>query len=120
MFNKKNNETEAPFAAGMNFDIEEVEPFLQRLSISVLESSLSKDEIHTITSEIISMNKNNDIKEIGTFEVNYKGTPSKIRIETEIHIEDGNKEAVLYMYSHQELVDRIDEEMIAVDEERNG
>lgn len=38
MFNNKNNYNEAPYAAGMNFDLEEVEPFLKHLSSSVLES----------------------------------------------------------------------------------
>ena len=48
----------------------------------------------------------------------YKGQPTKIRIQTEIHIEDVDKEVVLYMFSIQELVDIIDEEMLKVEDER--
>ena len=119
MFNKKNNSNneEAPYAAGMNFDIEEVEPFLQHLSSSVLDSGFSQGEINTIQSEIDTMKEDNEVKEIGTFDVIYKGKPTKIRIEAEIHIEDVEKEVVLYMYSIQELVDIIDEEMLKTEEE---
>lgn len=114
MFNKKENinNDEAPLAAGMNFDLEEVQPFLNRLSSSVLNSGFTVDDIHTIQSEIEKMKEDNEVKEIGTFNVIYKGHQAKIRIEAEIHIEDDLKEVVLYMYSNQELVEIIDEEMM--------
>ncbi|MGG0414376.1 hypothetical protein [Peribacillus simplex] len=114
MFNKKENinNDEAPLAAGMNFDLEEVQPFLNRLSSSVLNSGFTVDEINTIQSEIEKMKEDNEVKEIGTFNVIYKGHQAKIRIEAEIHIEDDLKEVVLYMYSNQELVEIIDEEMM--------
>lgn len=121
MVNKKNNTNdyeEAPFAAGMNFDLEEVEPFLKRLSSSILDSSFSQDEINTIQAEINAMKEDNEVKEIGTFDVIYKGQPTKIRIQAEIHIEDIDKEVVLYMFSIQELVDIIDEKMLRTEEER--
>lgn len=117
MFTNKNDHKEAPYAAGMNFDIEEVQPFLKHLSSSVLDSGFSQDEINTITSEIDTMKEDNEGKEIGIFDVIYKGKPTKIRIEAEIHIEDVSKEVVLYMYSIQELVDIIDEEMLKTEEE---
>ncbi|WP_051633871.1 hypothetical protein [Bacillus sp. UNC41MFS5] len=121
MFTNKNDYKEAPHAAGMNFDLEKVEPFLKHLSSSVLESGFSQDEINTIHSEIDKM-KHNEVKEFGTFDVIYKGKPTKIRIEGEVHIQDGPKgtvikEVVLYMYSIQELVDIIDEEMLKTEEE---
>jgi hypothetical protein len=121
MFNKKNAFNEAPYAAGMNFDLEEVEPFLKHLSSSVLDSGFSQDEINTINSEIDTM-KHNEVKGFGTFDVIYKGKPTKIRIEGEVHIQEGPKgdllkEIVLYMYSIQELVDIIDEEMLKTEEE---
>ena len=122
MVNKTNNTNdfeEAPFAAGMNFGLEEVDPFLKRLSSSVLDSSFSTDEINSIQSKIDTMKENYEEKEIGTFDVIYKGKPTKIRIVAEIHIEDTEKEVVLYMYSIQELVDIIDEEMLKFDEERD-
>ncbi|MBM7608940.1 hypothetical protein JOD29_002206 [Lysinibacillus composti] len=121
MINKKNDPNdyeEAPFAAGINFDLEEVEPFLKRLSTSILESGFSQDEISTIQSEINSMKEDNEVKKIGIFHVIYKGQPTKIRIQAEIHIEDSDKEVVLYMFSIQELVDIIDEEMLKIEEER--
>jgi hypothetical protein len=121
MFTNKNDYKEAPYAAGMNFDLEEVEPFLKHLSSSVLDSGFSQDEINTIYSEMDTM-KHNEVKEFGTFDVIYKGKPTKIRIEGEVHIQDGPKgvvlkEVVLYMYSIQELVDIIDEEMLKTEEE---
>ncbi|WP_142292162.1 hypothetical protein [Bacillus sp. OV166] len=62
--------------------------------------------------------KHNEVREIGTFDVIYKGKPTKIRIEVELHSdEDSPPEVVLYMYSHQELVDIIDEEMMKTEEE---
>ncbi|MDR7080683.1 hypothetical protein J2Y03_005774 [Neobacillus niacini] len=117
MITNKNDYKEAPYAAGMNFDLEEVEPFLKHLSSSVLDSGFSQDYIDTIQSEINTMKEDNEVKEIGTFDVIYKGKPTKIRIEAEIHIEDVSKEVVLYMYSLQELVDIIDEEMLKTEEE---
>jgi hypothetical protein len=117
MFTNKNDYKEAPYAAGMNYDLEEVEPFLKHLSSSVLDSGFSQADIDTIQSEINTMKEDNEVKEIGTFDVIYKGKPTKIRIEAEIHIEDVSKEVVLYMYSIQELVDIIDEEMLKTEEE---
>ena len=117
MFNKKNHNNEAPYAAGMNFNLEEIGPFLKHLSYSVLDSGFNQEEIKIIQSEIDTMKEDNEVKEIGVFDVIYKGKPTKIRIEVEIHIEDVEKEVVLYMYSIQELVDIIDEEMLKTEEE---
>lgn len=112
MFTDKNDYEEAPFAAGMNFDLDQVEPFLKHLSSTVLYTGFTQDEINSITSVIDTM-EHNEVKEIGTFNVTYKGKPTKIRIEAELHSgEDSPSEVVLYMYSIQELVDIIDEEMM--------
>ncbi|SES25747.1 hypothetical protein SAMN04487944_12837 [Gracilibacillus ureilyticus] len=118
MFYKKKCFKEAPLAAGMNFDIEEVEPFLNHLSSTVLDSGFKTDEIITIQSEINTMKEDNEVKEIGTFDVKFKGQPAKIRIQAEIHMEDDDKEVVLYMFSNQELVEIIDEEMLKIEEQR--
>ncbi|MBY6087914.1 MULTISPECIES: hypothetical protein [Bacillaceae] len=119
MFNKKENiiKDEAPLAAGMNFDLEEIQPFLNRLSSSVLDSGFTAEEITTIEAQIEKMNKDNEIKEIGTFDVIYKGDKSEIRIEAEIHIEDDSREVVLLMYTSPELIEIIDEEMMKHAEE---
>ena len=117
LFKKNNVIKEARYAAGMNFDLENVEPFFKNLSSSVLDSGFSQDEINAINSEINKMKKNNEVKSIGTFEVMYKGQPTKIRIEAEIHMEDEDKEVVLYMYSIEDLVALIDEEMMKFEEE---
>jgi len=101
----------------MNFDIEDVEPFLNHLSSSQLDSGFSQDEIKAIKFEIDTMKQDNEVKEIGTFDVMYRGKPTKIRITAEIHIEDVEKEVVQYMYSIQELVDIIDEEMLKTEED---
>lgn len=121
MINFWNNSTkhkEARYAAGMNFNLEEVKPFLIHLSSSILDSGLTQEEINMILSEIAKMNENNEIKEFGTFDVMYKGKPSKIRVQAEIHIEDEDKELVLYMYSTKKLVYVIEKEMLKVEEQR--
>lgn len=94
----------------MNFDLENVQPFLNKLS-SVFDVGFSNDDIKTIQAEIEKMNEDNEEKEIGTFDVIYKREKTKIHIQAEIHIEDEDKEVVLYMYSDPELVKVIDEEM---------
>lgn len=118
-FNKKNNinNDEAPLAAGMNFDLENVQPFLKELS-SVLDTGFTDNDINAIQSTIEKMKQNNEVKEIGSFNVIYKGEQAKIRIVVEIHIEDDLKEVVLYMYSNEELVAAIDEEMMKFVDER--
>lgn len=109
---------EARYAAGMNFNLEEIEPFLIHLSNSILDSSFTQEEINMILSEIAKLNEDNELKEFGTFDVMYKGKPSKIRVQAEIHIEDEDKELVLYMYSTKKLVDVIEKEMLKVEEQR--
>ncbi|MBV7505000.1 hypothetical protein KW850_06975 [Bacillus sp. sid0103] len=120
MFNKNNNvnNNEAPLAAGMNFDLENVQPFLKELS-SILDSGFTDDEINAIQSEIEKLKQYNGVKEIGSFNVIYKGEQAKIRIEAEIHIEDDLKEVVLFMYSNQVLVETIEEEMMKFVDERD-
>jgi hypothetical protein len=44
------------------------------------------------------MKEDNEVKEIGTLDVIYEGQPTKIRIQAEIHIEDVDKQIVLYMF----------------------
>jgi hypothetical protein len=110
------DEKEAQYAAGINFDLEEVEPFLKHLSTNVLDVGFSEGDINTIKAEVNTMKEDNEVKEIGIFDVTFKGKPSKIRVEAEVHIEDTDKEVVLYMYSNQELVSIIDEEMMNLDE----
>ncbi|MCA1065900.1 hypothetical protein QTG56_10925 [Rossellomorea sp. AcN35-11] len=119
MFNKKEyiNKKEAPLAAGMNFDLEEVQPFLNRLSFSVLDSGFTAEEITTIEAQIEKMNKDHEIKEIGTFRVIFKGEKAEIRIEAELHLEDDSREVVLLMYTSRELIELIDEEMMKHAEE---
>lgn len=116
--NLTNDFKEAQYAAGMNFDVEEIEPFLNHLSKSILDIGLTQKDIKLIQEEIESTNEHNKLIEFGTFNVTYKGKQSKIRIQVEIHIEDEDKEVVMYIYSSQELVDIIDEEMLKVEGQR--
>lgn len=120
MFNKKNNinNDEASLAAGMNFDLENVQPFLKELS-SVLDSGFTDDDINAIQSRIEKMKQNNEVKEIGSFNVIYKGEQAKIRIVAEIHLEDDLKEVVLFMYSNEEIVATVDKEMMKFVDERD-
>lgn len=106
------DDDETPEAAGMNFDFENVQPFLNKLSSSIFDVGFTSDDIKTIQAEIEKMNEDNEEKEIGTFNVTYNGEETDIRIEAEIHIEDDGGEVVLYMYSTPELVEAIDEEMM--------
>ena len=109
---------EAPYAAGMNFDVEEIEPFLNHLSTSILDTVLDQKEIKFIQEKIENTNEHNQLIEFGIFDVTYKGKQSKIRIQAEVDIEDEDKEVVMYIYSSQELVDIIDKEMLKVEEQR--
>lgn len=109
---------EARFAAGINFELEEITPFLTHISHSILDSGLSSEEIRNIQLEIEAMDEDNQIKQFGTFDVGYQGKRAKIRIEAEIHIEDEDKEVVLYMHSSKELVDVLNNEMRKFVEQR--
>ncbi|MFS3914745.1 hypothetical protein ACL9ST_10890 [Bacillus australimaris] len=116
VFAKDYNKHYAQFAAGLNMDVDQLEPFLKRVSTSVLDSGLSDQEIKQILYKIQKMNKNNETKKMGIFEVVYHEKPAKIKIEIEVHVEDGNKEVVIYMFSTQELVDVLDKELLKIEE----
>ncbi|MEK5498571.1 hypothetical protein [Bacillus sp. FSL M8-0077] len=116
LFAKDYNKHYAQFAAGLNMDVDQLEPFLKRVSTSVLDSGLSDQEIKQILYKVQKMNKNNETKKMGTFEVVYHEKTAKIKIEIEVHVEDGNKEVVIYMFSTQELVDVLDKELLKIEE----
>ncbi|KRV44148.1 hypothetical protein AS196_14505 [Bacillus sp. TH007] len=116
MFAKDFNKHYAQFAAGLNMDVDQLEPFLKRVSTSVLDSGLSDQEIKQILTNVQKMNKNNETKKMGTFEVVYLGEPANIKIEVEVHVEDGNKEVVIYLFSTEELVDILDKELLKIEE----
>ncbi|KPN14468.1 hypothetical protein AKG37_05220 [Bacillus australimaris] len=116
VFAKDYNKHYAQFAAGLNMDVDQLEPFLKRVSTSVLDSGLSDQEIKQILYKVQKMNINNETKKMGIFEVVYHEKPAKIKIEIEVHVEDGNKEVVIYMFSTQELVDVLDKELLKIEE----
>ncbi|WP_342490915.1 hypothetical protein MKX52_14540 [Bacillus sp. FSL R5-0422] len=116
LFAKDYNKHYAQFAAGLNMDVDQLEPFLKRVSTSILDSGLSVQEINLILSKVQKMNKNNETKKMGTFEVVYHEKPAKIKMVIEVHVEDGNKEVVIYMFSTQELVDVLDKELLKIEE----
>jgi hypothetical protein len=109
-------EQNGPEAAGMNFDLEDVRPLLERLSL-VFDSGFSESEIGLIQSKIDVMDTDHEEKEIGTFDITYKGKPEKVRVVAEVHIEGDSKECVLYMFSQPKIVQVIDDEMIRFTEE---
>ncbi|MGE7169551.1 hypothetical protein ACQKKC_11410 [Bacillus altitudinis] len=116
VFAKDYNKHYAKFAAGLNMDVDQLEPFLTHVSTSILDAGLSDQEIKQILTNVQKMNKNNETKRMGTFEVVYLGERAKIKIEVEVHVEDGNKEVVIYMFSTQELVDVLDKELLKIEE----
>lgn len=109
-------EPNGPEAAGMNFDLENVRPLLERLSL-IFDSGFSESEIKLIESKIEVMDTDQEEKEIGTFNITYWGKSEKVRVVAEIHIEDDSKECVLYMFTHPEIVQVIDDEMMKFTEE---
>ncbi|MFA3773500.1 hypothetical protein V2B35_00720 [Bacillus safensis] len=117
LFAKDFNKRNAEFAAGLNIDSEQLEPFLNHISSSILDSGLNHQDIKQIQTEIKRMKKNNETREIGTFEVIYRGEPAKIRVEVEVHVEDVNKEVLIYLYSTQELIYILDKELLKTEEE---
>ncbi|MGE6855194.1 hypothetical protein ACQYAC_09055 [Bacillus sp. MM09(2025)] len=116
LFAKDYNKHYAQFAAGLNIDVDQLEPFLNRVSTSILDSGLSDQEIKQILSKVQKMNKNNETEKMGTFEVVYHEKPAKIKMVIEVHVEDDNKEVVIYMFSTQELVDVLDKELLKIEE----
>ncbi|OUZ12013.1 hypothetical protein [Bacillus pumilus] len=116
LFAKDYNKHYAQFAAGLNMDVDQLEPFLKRVSTSILDSGFSVQEINLILSKVQKMNQNNETKKMGTFEVVYHEKPAKIKMVIEVHVEDGNKEVVIYMFSTQELVDVLDKELLKIEE----
>ncbi|WP_144522673.1 hypothetical protein [Bacillus pumilus] len=116
LFAKDYNKHYAQFAAGLNMDVDQLEPFLKRVSTSVLDSGLSDQEIKQILTNVQKMNKNNETKRMGIFEVVYHEKPAKIKMVIEVHVEDENKEVVIYMFSTQELVDVLDKELLKIEE----
>ncbi|WP_394157969.1 hypothetical protein ACLBKY_14945 [Bacillus altitudinis] len=116
VFAKDDNKHYAQFAAGLNMDVDQLEPFLTHVSTSILDAGLSDREIKQILTNVQKMNKNNETKRMGTFEVMYHEKTAKIKIEIEVHVEDGNKEVVIYMFSTQELVDVLDKELLKIEE----
>lgn len=104
-------------AAGMNFDLENVGPFLKELS-QVFDQGFTGEQIDFIQSKIDGMKEDHELNEIGTFPVTYKGETAEIRIVAEIHIEDDLKEVVLTMYSRPDVVTIIDQEMMRFIEDR--
>ncbi|MCA0163436.1 MULTISPECIES: hypothetical protein [Bacillus] len=116
VFAKDYNKHYAQFAAGLNMDVDQLEPFLTHVSTAILDAGLSDREIKQILTNVQKMNKNNETKRMGTFEVVYHEKTAKIKIEIEVHVEDGNKEVVIYMFSTQELVDVLDKELLKIEE----
>ncbi|PRO41616.1 hypothetical protein [Bacillus sp. LLTC93] len=117
LFAKEFNKRDAEFAAGLNIDFDNLETFLKHVSTSIVDSGLSDQQIKHIHTEVKKMKKDNETKEIGTFEVMYRREPVKIRVEAEVHVEDVNKEVVIYLSSTQELVYILDKELLKTEEE---
>ncbi|MFX0563079.1 hypothetical protein [Bacillus pumilus] len=116
LFAKDYNKHYAQFAAGLNIDVDQLGPFLKHVSSSILDSGLNHQDNKQIQSEIKKIQKDNETKEIGTFEVMYRGEPAKIRVEVEVHVEDINKEVGIYLFSTQELVYILDKELLNIEE----
>lgn len=116
VFAKDYNKHYAQFAAGSNMDVDQLEPFLTHVSTSILDAGLSDQEIKQILTNVQKMNKNNETKKMSTFKVMYLGEPANMKIEVEVHVEDGNKEVVIYLFSTEELVDVLDKELLKIEE----
>ncbi|MBR0632001.1 hypothetical protein V7X02_14035 [Bacillus altitudinis] len=116
VFAKDYNKHYAQFAAGLNMDVDQLEPFLTHVSTSILDAGLSDQEIKQILTNVQKMNKNNETKRMGIFEVMYLGERAKMKIEVEVHVEDGNKEVVIYLFSTEELVHVLDKELLKIEE----
>ena len=111
LFMRKKQQHSAPPAAGMNFDLESVEPFLLRLS-SILDGGFTAENLREIVVGIDEMSEDHEVKDLGTYPVVYRGKSYQIRIEAEIHIEGDGREVVLNLFSTPVMVQLIDEEMM--------
>lgn len=122
LFSKKAKKTRdeeppsEPEAAGMMFDRKYVGPSLYRIA-SVLDSGLDDAEIHSIETQIAEMTVSDKVKDLGTFPVVYDGKETEIRIEAKLLMEGEDKEVILQLFSDAELVQILDEELMAFADE---
>ncbi|MDN0040759.1 hypothetical protein QVO03_10785 [Bacillus aerophilus] len=63
VFAKDYNKHYAQFAAGLNMDVDQLEPFLTHVSTSILDAGLSDQEIKQILTNVQKMNKTMKQKE---------------------------------------------------------
>lgn len=97
--------------AVMLFEYENVPPFFWRLS-SIFDAGFKVSDIHHIQSEIEEMS-DNEVKELGTYSVQFRGRKMRICIKAEVHLdhEEDNKEIMLIFSSQPELVQAIQQVM---------
>ncbi|MEH7743538.1 hypothetical protein V7659_00535 [Neobacillus drentensis] len=93
--------------ASMNFDMNNVKPFLQRIS-PLVESGFSAEEINQVQEKLEKMEPDDEY-EVGRFEIVYrdKNTPLVIKA-----FMDGPEAPDVYIYTEPGLATQIQEEMI--------
>ncbi len=92
--------------ASMNFDMNNVKTFLQRIS-PLIESGFSKKEISQVQEEIGKMEPD-DGYEVGKFDIVYRDKKTKLIINAF----DSPEAPDIYIFTNPNLANQIQEEMV--------
>lgn len=97
--------------AVMHIDYENVPPFLWRLS-SIFDAGFKLSDVHQIQAEIEEM-KDKEVKQLGTYSVQFRGRKMRICIKVEVHLdhEEDSREVMLIFSSQPELIQAIQQVM---------
>lgn len=98
--------------ASMNFDLNNVKPFLQRIS-PLIESGFTENEINQVQKEIEKM-EHDDEFEVGRFNIVYQNKKTVLIINAFM---DSPEAPDIYIYTEPDLAIQIQEEMINFAEE---
>lgn len=93
--------------ASMNFDMDKVKPFLQRIS-PFIESGFSKKEINQVQEKIEKMEPDNEY-EVGRFDIVYRDKKTQLIINAFM---DSPEAPDIYIFTDPDLANQIQEEMI--------
>ncbi|MFB8735677.1 hypothetical protein ACEQPO_24130 [Bacillus sp. SL00103] len=116
LFAKDYNKHYAQFGAGLNMDVDQLEPFFNTCVYFDFRCWFQCSRNQSDLSKVSKMNQNNETKKWALLVVYHENQQRLREMVIEVHVEDGNKEVVIYMFSTQELVDVLDKELLKIEE----
>ena len=103
---EQKNQDENLEEASMNFDLNNVKPFLQRIT-PLVESGFSESEINQVQKELEKM-EHDDEYEVGRFDIVYQNKKTILIINAFM---DSPEAPDIYIFTEPELAVQINEEM---------